>query len=366
MSVTFDQRVANFCAGPASMPTAVLQKAQSELLNWHGTGMSVMEMSHRSDEFVAIASKAEQDLRKLMNIPDNYKVLFLQGGASLQFSAIPLNLLKGTADYLDTGIWSRKALSEAKRYEQAGLGKINVVASGKDMNYADVPDISTWQLSDNADYFHYCPNETIGGLAMFDLPQVNAPIVADMSSCILSQPIDVTQFGMIYAGAQKNIGPAGLTLVIVREDLIGNANAVCPSLLDYKSQADNDSMVNTPPTWAWYLSGLVFEWLLENGGVDAIYQQNLAKAKMLYDYIDASGFYQNPINTAHRSIMNVPFTLNDSSLDKAFLKQADAAGFLNLKGHRSVGGMRASIYNAIDLAAVQQLIGFMQQFAAKA
>ena len=363
MTVTFDHRVANFCAGPASMPTAVLQKAQAELLNWQGTGMSVMEMSHRSDEFVAIAKKAEQDLRTLMKIPDNYKVLFLQGGASLQFSAIPLNLLKGTADYLDTGIWSKKAIDEAKRYEQAGLGKINVVASAKANNYTSVPDSSEWQLSQNADYFHYCPNETIGGLAMFEVPKVYAPIVADMSSCILSQPIDVSQFGLIYAGAQKNIGPAGLTLVIVRDDLIGSAQAVCPSILDYKNQADNDSMLNTPATFAWYLSGLVFEWLLGQGGVEAIYQQNLAKAKVLYDFIDGSDFYHNPIDNQYRSIMNVPFTLADSHLDKAFLQQAEAQGFLNLKGHRSVGGMRASIYNAIDLATVQGLVAFMQDFA---
>ncbi len=363
MTVTFDHRVANFCAGPASMPTAVLQKAQAELLNWQGTGMSVMEMSHRSDEFVAIAKKAEQDLRTLMKIPDNYKVLFLQGGASLQFSAIPLNLLKGTADYLDTGIWSKKAIDEAKRYEQAGLGKINVVASAKANNYTSVPDSSEWQLSQNADYFHYCPNETIGGLAMCEVPKVDAPIVADMSSCILSQPIDVSQFGLIYAGAQKNIGPAGLTLVIVRDDLIGSAQAVCPSILDYKNQADNDSMLNTPATFAWYLSGLVFEWLLGQGGVEAIYQQNLAKAKVLYDLIDGSDFYHNPIDNQYRSIMNVPFTLADSHLDKAFLQQAEAQGFLNLKGHRSVGGMRASIYNAIDLATVQGLVAFMQDFA---
>lgn len=363
MTVTFDHRVANFCAGPASMPTAVLQKAQAELLNWQGTGMSVMEMSHRSDEFVAIAKKAEQDLRTLMKIPDNYKVLFLQGGASLQFSAIPLNLLKGTADYLDTGIWSKKAIDEAKRYEQAGLGKINVVASAKANNYTSVPDSSEWQLSQNADYFHYCPNETIGGLAMCEVPKVDAPIVADMSSCILSQPIDVSQFGLIYAGAQKNIGPAGLTLVIVRDDLIGSAQAVCPSILDYKNQADNDSMLNTPATFAWYLSGLVFEWLLGQGGVEAIYQQNLAKAKVLYDFIDGSDFYHNPIDNQYRSIMNVPFTLADSHLDKAFLQQAEAQGFLNLKGHRSVGGMRASIYNAIDLATVQGLVAFMQDFA---
>lgn len=362
MSVSFDQRVANFCAGPASMPTAVLQKAQAELLNWQGSGMSVMEMSHRSSEFVGIASKAEQDLRKLMNIPDNYKVLFLQGGASLQFSAIPLNLLKGEADYLDTGIWSKKAISEAKRYEQAGLGKINVVASAKDSNYTTVPPRDSWQLNNNADYFHYCPNETINGLAMFDVPAVNVPIVADMSSCILSSPIEVSKFGLIYAGAQKNIGPAGLTLVIVRDDLIGHANLVCPSILDYKNQADNDSMVNTPATFSWYLAGLVFEWLLEQGGVEAIYQQNLLKAQKLYEFIDQSDFYQNPVNKDNRSIMNVPFTLADSQLDKTFLAKADEAGFLNLKGHRTVGGMRASIYNAIDLATVEKLIKFMQQF----
>lgn len=362
MSVSFDQRVANFCAGPASMPTAVLQKAQAELLNWHGSGMSVMEMSHRSSEFVGIASKAEQDLRKLMNIPDNYKVLFLQGGASLQFSAIPLNLLKGEADYLDTGIWSKKAISEAKRYEQAGLGKINVVASAKDSNYTTVPPRDSWQLNDNADYFHYCPNETINGLAMFDVPAVNVPIVADMSSCILSSLIDVSKFGLIYAGAQKNIGPAGLTLVIVRDDLIGHANLVCPSILDYKNQADNDSMVNTPATFSWYLAGLVFEWLLEQGGVEAIYQQNLLKAQKLYEFIDQSDFYQNPVNKDNRSIMNVPFTLADSQLDKTFLAKADEAGLLNLKGHRTVGGMRASIYNAIDLATIEKLIRFMQEF----
>lgn len=361
--MTFTTRVHNFCAGPASMPTAVLEKAQAELLNWQGTGMSVMEMSHRSDEFVAIASKAEADLRTLMNIPDNYKVLFLQGGASLQFSAIPLNLLKGTADYLDTGIWSKKAIDEAKRYEQAGLGKINVVASAKASNYTAIPAQSDWQLTPNADYFHYCPNETIGGLAMFDVPNVGVPIVADMSSSILSEPIDVSKFGLIYAGAQKNIGPAGLTIVIVREDLIGHANMVCPSILDYKTQADNDSMLNTPATFAWYLSGLVFEWMLEQGGVEAIYQQNLQKAKLLYDYIDTSDFYANPVTKQNRSMMNVPFTLKSSELDKAFLQQADAQGFLNLKGHRSVGGMRASIYNAIDVNAVKNLVAFMQEFA---
>lgn len=356
----FDKRVHNFCAGPATMPTAVLEKAQSELLNWRNTGSSVMEISHRSTAFMEIAKKAEQDLRTLMNIPENYKVLFLQGGASLQFSTIPMNLLHGTADYLETGTWSKKALTEAKRYEN--LGKINVVASSKDSNYTTVPDVATWNLSANADYFHYCPNETIHGLAMFDVPKVNAPIIADMSSCILSAPIDVSKFGMIYAGAQKNIGPAGLTIVIVREDLLGRANEICPNTQNYLNQAENDSMLNTPATFAWYLSGLVFEWLLEQGGVEAIYQQNLEKAKLLYDFIDNSDFYNNPVDKNYRSIMNIPFTLANSELDKVFLEQANQAGLLNLKGHKSVGGMRASIYNAVDVNAIRDLIGFMGYF----
>lgn len=356
----FDKRVHNFCAGPATMPTAVLEKAQAELLNWRNTGSSVMEISHRSVAFMEIAKKAEQDLRTLMKIPDNYKVLFLQGGASLQFSTIPMNLLHGTADYLETGTWSKKALVEAKRYEQ--LGKINVVASGKESNYTTVPDISTWNLSEKADYFHYCSNETIHGLTIFDVPQVDVPIIADMSSNILSEPIDVSKFGMIYAGAQKNIGPAGLTIVILREDLLGKANDICPSTQNYLNQAENDSMLNTPATFAWYLSGLVFEWLLEQGGVEAIYQQNLEKAKILYNFIDNSDFYHNPVDKKHRSIMNIPFTLANSELDKLFLEQATQAGFLNLKGHKSVGGMRASIYNAVDLTAVSDLIGFMTHF----
>lgn len=358
----FDKRVHNFCAGPATMPTAVLEKAQAELLNWKNGGSSVMEISHRSIAFMEIAKKAEQDLRTLMKIPDNYKVLFLQGGASPQFSTIPMNLLHGTADYLETGTWSKKALTEAKRYEEAGLGKINVVASSKDSNYTTVPDRATWQLSDGADYFHYCPNETIHGVTLFDVPDVDAPIIADMSSNILSSPIDVSKFGMIYAGAQKNIGPAGLTIVIIREDLLGKANAICPNTQNYLNQAENDSMLNTPPTFAWYLSGLVFEWLLEQGGVEAIYQQNLEKAKRLYDFIDNSDFYQNPVDKKYRSIMNIPFTLANSELDKTFLEQATNAGLLNLKGHKSVGGMRASIYNAVDLTAINDLIGFMQQF----
>lgn len=356
----FDKRVHNFCAGPATMPTAVLEKAQAELLNWRNTGSSVMEISHRSNAFMEIAKKAEQDLRVLMKIPNHYKVLFLQGGASLQFSSIPMNFLHGSADYLETGTWSKKALTEAKRYEQ--LGNINLVASAKDSNYTTVPDIATWRLSQKVDYFHYCPNETIHGLAMFDVPKVDAPIIADMSSNILSQPIDVSQFGMIYAGAQKNIGPAGLTIVIVREDLLAKANEICPSTQNYFNQAENDSMLNTPATFAWYLSGLVFEWLLGQGGVETIYQQNLEKSKILYDFIDSSDFYHNPVDKKYRSIMNIPFTLADDKLDKLFLEQATKAGLLNLKGHKSVGGMRASIYNAVDLNAVHDLIGFMTQF----
>lgn len=353
-------RLANFCAGPATMPTEVLLKAQSELLDWQGRGVSVMEVSHRSADYIEIAQKAEHDLRQLMGISDDYAVLFLQGGASLQFSAVVLNLLGGgVADYLDTGTWSQKAYKEAKRYEALGLGKINLVAQG---DGTDVPDVDTWQLSKNASYFHYCPNETIHGVQMFDVPKVDAPIVADMSSCILSEPIDVNRFGLIYAGAQKNIGPAGLTLVIVRRDLMAQASAYCPGILNYKNQADSDSMLNTPATFAWYLSGLVFEWLLDNGGVAHIADINRAKAKLLYQTIDESDFYQNQVAKKHRSIMNVPFQLANSELDKLFLEKSKAAGLLNLKGHRAVGGMRASIYNAVTLEQVQQLSAFMQDF----
>lgn len=353
-------RLANFCAGPASMPTAVLQKAQDEILNWRGTGASVMEISHRSADYTELATKAEQDLRKLMNISDDYAVLFLQGGAALQFSAIPLNLLNGgVADYLITGTWSQKAYKEAKRYETLGLGKINLVAQG---DGADVPNVDTWQLSDKASYFHYCPNETIHGVQIFDTPKVDSAIVADLSSCILSEPINVDDFALIYAGAQKNIGPAGLTLVIVRKDLLEQASAWCPSIMNYKSQFENDSMLNTPSTYAWYLSGLVFEWLLENGGVEAIAKLNHAKADMLYRAIDESDFYSNKVNPKHRSIMNVPFQLADTNLDKLFLEESKKAGLLNLKGHRVVGGMRASIYNAVTLEQVQSLVVFMKEF----
>ncbi len=356
-------RFANFCAGPASMPTAVLEKAQNEMLDWRGTGASVMEISHRSADYIEIASKAEADLRKLMNISDDYAVLFLQGGAALQFSAIPLNLLNGgTADYLNTGAWSEKAYKEAKRYESLDLGKINLVATG---NGADVPSQDSWQLTDGAAYFHYCPNETIHGVQIFETPKVNAPIVADMSSCILSEPINVNDFGMIYAGAQKNIGPAGLTLVIIRKDLLEQASPWCPNIMNYKNQFDNDSMLNTPSTYAWYLSGLVFEWLLDNGGVEAIAKINRAKAQTLYCAIDESDFYRNTVNPKHRSIMNVPFQLADTELDKLFLEESKKAGLLNLKGHRVVGGMRASIYNAITLEQVESLVDFMKTFEQK-
>lgn len=354
-------RAYNFCAGPAALPTPVLERAQQELSNWHGRGLSIMEMSHRSSDYVAVAQKAEADLRKLMNIPDHYKVLFLQGGASLQFSAIPLNLLgkNARADYVHTGIWSEKALKEAQRY-----GDINVIEAGRtvDGKFAIAPQ-HDWQLSDDAAYLHYVDNETIGGLQFDFIPDSHAPLVADFSSSILSAPLDVSKFGIIYAGAQKNIGPAGLTIVIVREDLLDQARVDVPSILKYSDQAKNDSMVNTPATFAWYLSGLVFEWLLEQGGVDAIHQVNLQKAQLLYGYIDQSDFYANPIALPNRSIMNVPFTLKDSNLEKIFLKEAEGAGLLNLAGHRSVGGMRASIYNAVPLEGVQALVAFMQNFA---
>lgn len=359
-------RFANFCAGPASMPTEVLQRAQSEMLDWQGIGASVMEISHRGADYIEMAKKAEYNLRKLMGIGEDYAVLFLQGGASLQFSAVPLNLINGgTADYLQTGAWSAKAYKEACRYEKLGLGKVNLVATGEALNFTGAPNMDTWQLNDDASYFHYCPNETIHGVQIFDVPQVKAPIVADMSSCILSEPIDVNRFGMIYAGAQKNIGPAGLTLVIIRKDLLEQASPWCPSIMNYKNQAESESMLNTPSTYAWYLSGLVFEWLLEQGGLQAIAKINYEKAKLLYKTIDESDFYCNKVNPAYRSIMNIPFELADSSLDKVFLAESQAVGLLNLKGHRVVGGMRASIYNAITLDQVKALSEFMMEFERK-
>ncbi len=354
------KRAFNFCAGPAALPEAVLLRAQAELLDWHGKGLSVMEMSHRSDEFVSIANKAEQDFRDLLSIPSNYKVLFLQGGASQQFAQVALNLLpeNGTADYIDTGIWSQKAIEEASRY-----GNVNVAASSKAYDYFAVPGQNEWKLSRNASYVHYVPNETIGGLEFNWVPETgDVPLVADMSSCILSRPVDVSRFGMIFAGAQKNIGPSGIVVAIIREDLLGRARSMCPTMLDYKVAADNASMYNTPPTLAWYLSGLVFEWLKEQGGVDVIAQRNDVKQRTLYDFIDASGLYSNPINKSDRSWMNVPFRLADDRLDKPFLVGAEQRGLLNLKGHRSVGGMRASIYNAIDITAVNALVAYMAEF----
>ncbi|SEI23486.1 3-phosphoserine/phosphohydroxythreonine transaminase [Pseudomonas fuscovaginae UPB0736] len=354
------KRAYNFCAGPAALPEAVLLRAQSELLDWHGKGLSVMEMSHRSDEFVSIAEQAEQDLRDLLDIPSNYKVLFLQGGASQQFAQVALNLLpeSGKADYIETGIWSKKAIEEASRF-----GNVNVAASAKPYDYFAIPGQNEWKLSKDAAYVHYVSNETIGGLEFDWIPETgDVPLVTDMSSNILSRAVDVSRFGMIYAGAQKNIGPSGIVVNIIREDLLGRARSICPTMLDYKVAADNGSMYNTPPTLAWYLSGLVFQWLKEQGGVEAIGKVNDLKQRTLYDFIDASGLYSNPVNQSNRSWMNVPFRLADDRLDKPFLVGAEARGLLNLKGHRSVGGMRASIYNAVGLDAVNALVAYMAEF----
>jgi len=353
-------RVYNFSAGPAMLPQAVIEKAQAEMLDWHGTGMSIMEVSHRGADYMSVASKAEADLRALMAIPDNYKVLFLQGGASLQFAMIPLNLAQAgdTVDYFNTGVWSEKAIKEASKFCH-----VNVVAT----NTSAVPDRSEWQLSSDAKYVHYTPNETIGGLEFQEIPDVGDKVlVADMSSTILSRPIDVSKFGLIYAGAQKNIGPAGLTIVIVRDDLIGKARAGTPTMLDYKVAADNDSMYNTPATYSWYMAGLVFEWLKETGGLSAMAAVNQRKSDKLYAAIDGSnGFYANPVKLSDRSWMNVPFTLKDSALDAEFLKASKSAGLTSLKGHKIVGGMRASIYNAMPETGVDALIAFMADFARK-
>ncbi len=354
-------RAYNFCAGPATLPEAVLRQARDEMLDWRGTGMSVMEMSHRSDDFVQIAETAEQDLRDLAGVSDDYAVLFMQGGASSQFSMIPLNLLgdKTGADYVNTGIWSKKAIAEARRY-----GEINVAASSEDSGFTTIPDQAAWQTRADAAYLHYTPNETIGGLEFDFVPDSgDVPLVVDMSSTLLSRPLDVSKFGLIYAGAQKNIGPSGLVVVIIRKDLLGKARKETPTMINYQVNADNDSMYNTPATYSWYLAGLVFKWLKEQGGVQAMGEINLRKARKLYDFIDGSDFYANPIERRFRSWMNVPFTLADNALDNEFLKGADARGLLNLKGHRSVGGMRASIYNALPEAGVDALIGYMAEFA---
>lgn len=354
-------RPVNFSAGPAALPEAVLERARVEMLDWRGSGMSVMEMSHRSKEFMTIASQAEADLRELLNIPDAYKVLFLQGGATSQFAMVPLNLLRGKnqADYLNTGMWSKKAIAEAKRYCQ-----VNIAASSEETRFTTITSPDTWQCDPQAAYLHYTPNETIGGVEFHSIPQTeDVPLVADMSSTILSRPLDVSKFALIYAGAQKNIGPAGLTVVIVREDLLGEALPSTPTMFDYKIHADSGSMYNTPPTYAWYLAGLVFQWLKEQGGLEAMGKRNQRKAEMLYAAIDQSEFYKNPVDPACRSWMNVPFILPDEGLNKPFLEEARAAGLVNLSGHRSVGGMRASIYNAIPEQGVRRLIEFMNDFA---
>lgn len=355
-------RAYNFCAGPAALPLAVLETAQAEITNWHGKGLSVMEMSHRGADYQSIAKTAEQDLRDLLNVPENYKILFMQGGASSQFSMIPMNLMRGgVADYIVTGQWSKKAVKEAQRY-----GKVNIAANTEDSNFSKAPSQNELNLTEGASYVHYCANETIGGVAFDYIPETNGvPIVADFSSCILSEPLDVSKFGMIYAGAQKNIGPAGLVIVIIREDLLGHAHPHTPTMMDYKICADADSMYNTPPTYSWYLAGLVFKWLKEQGGLTALKALNDRKAEKLYDYIDNSGFYANPVAKNSRSKMNVPFTLANSDLDKQFLAESEAAGLLYLAGHRSVGGMRASIYNAVTEEAVDALVAFMKEFAAK-
>jgi len=344
----------NFSAGPAVLPRDVLLQVQAELVDWHGSGMSVMEMSHRGKEFMGIAAEAEADLRELMGIPAHYKVLFLQGGASSQFAMVPMNLLRGkaSADYLNTGEWSKKAIKEAKKY-----GAVNVVATSEDRNFSYAPTLDQWKLDPNAAYVHYTPNETIGGVEMFWTPDTGSvPLVADMSSTILSRPIDVSKFGVIYAGAQKNIGPAGLTIVIVRDDLIGETVPGTPTMFDYKIHADNDSMYNTPATFAMYTAGLVFKWLKARGGLVAMEKTNREKAGLLYDALDATDFYNSPVAKDNRSLMNVPFTLKDAALDEAFLKAAKERGLIQLKGHRSVGGMRASIYNAMPVEGVRALV----------
>ncbi|MBX2849600.1 MAG: 3-phosphoserine/phosphohydroxythreonine transaminase [Acidiferrobacterales bacterium] len=353
-------RIFNFSAGPAALPETVLHQVQEEMLEWGGTGASVMEVSHRGKPFMETAAQAEKDLRDLMGIPDNYKVLFLQGGATSQFSAVPLNLMrdKTSADYAHTGHWGKKAIRDAKRFLD-----VNVVCDTSEESYKHVPAADLWQLDDNAAYLHITPNETIAGVEFSWLPDTNVPIVADVSSTILSRPIDVSKFGIIYAGAQKNIGPAGITIVIVRDDLIGNFPEKAPRLMDYEVMASSDSMDNTPPTFAWYLAGKVFTWLKDLGGVEAMAELNRAKAEKLYAYIDASdGFYTNPVAVDSRSWMNVPFILHNADLDAEFLSQSHAAGLHALKGHRSVGGMRASIYNAMTIDGIDALIDFMQTF----
>jgi phosphoserine aminotransferase len=356
-------RVYNFGAGPAILPEPVLQRAGEEMLDWHGSGMSVMEMSHRGKEYIAIAAEAEAGLRELLAIPKEYKVLFLQGGATLCFAAVPMNLLRGrkSADYVNTGEWSKKAIKEAQRY-----CTVKVAASSEDRNFSYAPAQANWKLDPEAAYVHYCSNETIGGVEFHWVPDTGSvPLVADMSSHILSRPMDVTRYGLIYAGAQKNVGPAGLVIVIVREDLIGQALPVTPGVLDFKAQAAADSMLNTPATYSVYIAGLVFQWLKRLGGLREMERVNRAKAAILYDFLDQTEFYMSPVAKQDRSLMNVPFRLRNEALDGEFLKQAEARGLTQLKGHRSVGGMRASIYNAMPVEGVRELVTFMREFQAR-
>src|SRR4051794_890599 len=353
-------RIFNFAAGPAVLPEPVLEQASREMLDWHGCGTSVMEMSHRGKEFVGIAAAAEADLRELLGVPPNYKVLFLQGGATLQFAAIPMNLLRGksSADYVNTGEWSKKAIKEAKRY-----CSVNIAASSEDKKFTYAPAQAAWKLDRNAAYVHVCTNETIGGVEFHWIPDTgDVPLVADMSSHILSRPVEVAKYGLIYAGAQKNIGPAGLTIVIVRDDLLGQALPIAPSVLEYKAQSEADSMLNTPPTYGVYIAGLVFKWLKGLGGLKKMAELSSAKAQVLYEFLDQTEFYYSPVEKGDRSLMNVPFRLRNESLNDEFLKQAKERSMVELKGHRSVGGMRASIYNAMPIDGVKALVGFMREF----
>jgi phosphoserine aminotransferase len=353
-------RIFNFSPGPAVLPEPVLRTAAAEMLDWHGSGMSVMEMSHRGKEFISIHEKAQADLRGLLAIPANYRILFLQGGAVAENAIIPMNLVAGraTADYVNTGEWSKKSIKEAKKY-----CSVNVAASSEDKNFTYVPARETWKLTKDAAYVHLCTNETIGGVEYQWTPDVGSvPLVADMSSHILSRSIDVSKYGVIYGGAQKNAGPAGLTLVIVRDDLLDRALPITPSAFHWQEQAAADSMVNTPGTYSIYIAGLVFEWLKAEGGIAEIERRNIAKASLLYDYLDGTSFYLNPVRKEDRSRMNVPFKLRDASLDEAFLKGAKERGMIQLKGHRSVGGMRASIYNAMPIEGVRALVEYMGEF----
>ena len=360
---SLERGVFNFGAGPAMLPAAVMRRAQEELLDWQGTGISVIEMSHRSKHFAGIVEESESDLRELLDIPDSHRVLFLQGGASSQFAMVPMNLLGAgqTADYVHTGIWSGKAIKEAKRF-----GNINIAASSEANNFMSIPATSEWDLDDTAAYIYFTDNETIGGLEFPSIPDIGkVPLVSDMTSNFLSRPLDVSRFAAVFAGSQKNIGPAGLVIVIVKEDLIGKAGDGVPSLYDYAIQDREKSLYNTPPTFTWYMAGLVFKWVKAQGGIAAMQSLSEQKSSMLYDFIDESGFYANPVVPEFRSRMNIPFTLANDELNESFLSQAKDAGLVELKGHRSVGGMRASLYNAMPVEGVSKLLDFMREFERK-